>query len=262
VKSAFGGAYFTERIPVKVSKFLVLAGAVLLAGCGIEEPIERVTLEPRPYVWRLPGAYKDIRLGKSTSVDVLEGVKRYKSEIISESESVIASCGEKKKTYQFWLTMVGFDEEDFTVTRKYVLAVDEKPWYINWNIKTRGQKLRFDAEITIDEDTLTEPYTSENQKRIAIMRKALENFRDDIMQVRQDNMILDAGAMMTNQTFERILYILDKSPAFATKIDRPKGLDFDHLTLGKGRVQMAIKNNVVTFKIRIGSPLSLIWDAK
>lgn len=247
---------------MKVSKFLILAAAVFFAGCGIEEPIERVTLEPKPYVWQLPGAYKDIQIGKSTSVDVLEGIKQYKSEIISESKSVIASCGEKKKTYQFWLTMVGFDEEDFTVTRKYFLAVDEKPWYINWNIKTRGQSLRFDAEITVDKNTLAEPYTSENQKRIAIMRKALENFRDDIMQVRQDNRILDTGAMMTNQTFERILYILDKSPAFATRLDGPKGLDFDHLTLGKGRVQMVLNNNVVTFKIRIGRPLSLIWDAK
>jgi len=252
-----------ERVPLKALNFLSLLiislVVVFFFGCGIEEPIERVTLEPRPYVWQLPCAYKDIQLGKSTSIDVLGGIKRYESETISESESVVASWGEKKKTYQFWLTMVGFDEEDFTVTRKYFLTVDEKPWYINWNIKTYGQKLRFDAEITVDKDTLSEPYTSENQKRIAIMRKALENFRDDIMQVRQDSRVLDTGAMMASQTFERILYILDRSPAFATKIDRPKGLNFDHLTLGKGRVQMVLNDNVVTIKIRIGN-LRLIWD--
>ncbi|OHB57210.1 MAG: hypothetical protein A2173_06475 [Planctomycetes bacterium RBG_13_44_8b] len=247
---------------MKASKFLVLTAAVFFAGCGIEEPVERVSLEPRPYVWQLPPAYRDVQLGKSTSADVLESIKRYEAEIISESESVIASCGEKKDTYQFWLTMAGFDEEDFTVTRKYFLAIDEKPWYVNWNIKTYGQKLRFDAEITMDKATLTEPYTSENQKRIAIIRKSLEYFRDDIMQVRQDNRILDTGAMMTNQTFERILYVLDKSPAFATRLDEPKGLTFDHLTLGKGRVQMLLNKNIVTFKIRIGRPLPLIWDAK
>jgi hypothetical protein len=234
--------------------FTAVAG-LFFAGCGIEEPIEKVKFEPKPYTSQLPEAYRNIRLNKSTSADVLEAIKQYESETVSQSESIVVSWGEKKKTYQFWLNMVAFDEEDFAATRKYFLTVDEKPQHLF----SEGQKLRFDAEMILDEATLSEPYTSENQKRIAVMKKALENFRNDIMQVRQDSRVLDVGGMMTNQTFERILYILDQSPGFAEKLDRPKGLDFDHLTLGKGRVQMTMDDRIVKIKIRIGR-LWQIWD--
>ncbi|MBN1788022.1 MAG: hypothetical protein JW806_06465 [Sedimentisphaerales bacterium] len=257
---------------MKIVNFLLLAAVslvmVFLAGCGIEEPAERLTPEPWPLTWKMPEAYRDIEVGKSTSVEILDGIKRHKKEMISESESVIASWGEKKKGSQLWMTMVGFDEEEFTVTRKYFLTVDEKPWYVNLNIKTYGQQMRFDAEITVDEETLSEPYTSQNQKRIAIMRKSLEDFRDDAMQVRQDSKVLDVGAMMTNQTFETILVKLDQSPALAAKLSEKNGLDFDHPSLGDGRVQMILNDNIVTFKIRVAmefaplKPMWMIWKGK
>ena len=225
-----------------------------MSGCGIEEPLERIQREPKPYTYQLPKAYSSIQLNKSTSADVLEVIKQYNPELVSQSESVIASCGEKKKTSQFWLTMVAFEEEEFTATRKYFLAVDEKPWHIN----AEGQKLRFDAEMILDEETLSEAYTSENQKRIAILTKVLENTRDDIIQVRQDNRVLDTGGMIINQTLERILYVLKQSPALAERLNQPKGLEFDHLTLGKGRVQMVLDEKIAKVKIRIGR-LRRIW---
>jgi hypothetical protein len=169
--------------------------------------------------------------------------------MVTQSKSVVVSWGEKKETSQLWLTMAAFNEEDFTVTRKYFLTVDEKPWHLG----AIGQALRFDSEMTIDETTLTEPYPGENEKRIAIFKKALENTRDDFAQVRQDNRVLNEGAMMTNQTMERIIYVLKESPTLAAKFDDPNGFEFDHPTLGKSRVGMTLNNDVAKIKIRIGS---------
>jgi len=244
---------------LKVINFLlfgiIVPTVLFYGGCGIiTEPLERVQPEPKPYTNQLPRAYDKIRLNQSTSADVLEAIKQYKQEQVSQSESVVASYGEKKKTYQFWLTMVAFDEEDFAATRKYFLAVDEKPWHI----AAEGQKLRFDAEMILDEETISEAYTSENQKRIAILKKVLENTRGDITQIRQDSKIPDTGGMMINQTLERILYVLNQSPALAEKLDQPEGLEFDHPTMGKGRVGMKLEDKIVKVKIRIGR-LWQIW---
>lgn len=241
-----------ERKSLKTSSYLlfgIIAGAGLFyGGCGIEEPLERIQPEPKPYTKQLPRAYDKIQLNQSTSTDVLETIKQYKQESISQSESVVASYGEKKKSYQFWLTMTAFDEEDFAATRKYFLAVDEKSWHIN----AEGQKFRFDTEIVLDEKTLSEAYTSENQKRIAILSKVLENTRDDIGQVRQDSRVLNTGGMMINQTLERILYVLNQSPALAEKLDQQGGLEFDHLTMGKGWVKMVLDDKIAKLKIIIG----------
>ncbi len=218
------------------------------SGCGIEEPIERVTKEPKPYNKQLPAAYHKIHIKQSTSADVLAVIKQYKSEMVTQSKSVVASWGEKKETSQLWLTMAAFNEEDFTVTRKYFLTIDEKPWHLG----AIGQALRFDSEVTIDEATLTEPYPGENEKRIAIFKKTVENTRDDFAQVHQDNRVLNEGAMMTNQMMERIIYVLKESPTLAAKFDEPNGFEFDHPTLGKSRVGMTLNNDVAKIKIRIG----------
>jgi hypothetical protein len=239
---------------LKACKFLVLTAAVFFAGCGIEEPIERIKKEPKPYTKQLPAAYNSIHIKQSSSAEVLETIKQYEKELVSQSESSVASWGEKKGTSQLWLTMAAFDEEDFTLTRKYFLAVDEK----SWHLFAEGQKLRFDSEIVLDEQTLTEPYPNENEKRIAILQKALDNFRDDIMQLRQDSKVLDTGAMMTNQTLERIIYILKASPATAARLDDPNGLDFDHITLGKARAGLTLSDDIAKIKIRIGN-VKKLW---
>jgi hypothetical protein len=254
--------YFIERVFLKASNYLlfgiIISWGLFYTGCGIEEPLERIQPEPKPYTSQLPRAYDRIQLGRSTSADVLEIIKQYKQELISQSESVIASYGEKKKGYQFWLTMAAFEEEDFTVTRKYFLAVDEKPWHIG----AEGQKLRFDTVEILDEQTLSEAYTSENQKRIAILKKVLENVRNDISQIRQESKIPDVAGMMINQTLERVIYVLDQSPALAERLNQPDGLEFDHPTLGKGRIGLRLEDeNVANVMIRIGR-LWQIWKEK
>ena len=112
----------------------------------------------------------------------------------------------------------------------------------------KGRNCDLIPKMIFDEKTLSEAYTSENQKRIAILTKVLENTRDDIMQVRQDTRVLDTGGMMINQTLERILYVLNQSPALAEKLNQPKGLEFDHLTMGKGWVKMVLDDKIVKSK--------------
>jgi hypothetical protein len=239
---------------VSITFVVSMLAAAFFAGCGIEEPLERVAKEPKPYTNRLPDAYKNMELKQTTSAEVLENIKLHKKELISQSESVVACWDEKKKTYQFWVTMAAFDEEDSTVARKYFLAVDEKPWHLH----NEGQKMRFDCQMILDEKTLAEPYASENEKRIAIVKKMLDITRDDFLEVRKDSKVVDTGAMMTNQTIERILYVLSQSPQLATRLVEEGGMDFDHSTLDAGRVRLILCKNVAILKIRIGS-VKRLW---
>lgn len=224
---------------------------MFLSGCfGSEEMFERVWPENKPYTNTLPDAYNRVDLKESTSADVLTFIKRKKPdiELLSQSEGVVASFGEKKETKQFWMTLVAFNEKNFTAERKYFLAVDEKPWHLF----AKGQRLRFDTEMVLSRAQLDAPYSSENARRIAIVRQILKNCRSDILQVRQDSRVLNASAMIINQTLERLLYIFHKSPARAAWLDRRDGLEFDHPTMGWGKVRMVFDDDVVKLKIKIG----------
>jgi hypothetical protein len=237
---------------LKVANFLLIlitaAAGLFYGGCGIEEPMERVKTEGSPRTSELPSAYNAITLKQSSSADVLAAIKQSKKELLSQSESVIASWGEKKKGSQLWLTAAAFDEEDLTVTRKYFLAVDEKPWHL----LAEGQKLRLDIEMIADEKLLSEPYSSENEKRIAVLKAIIENMRDDITQIRQDSRIVHVSEMITNQGLERILYVLTQSPAMGERLSETDGLEFDHLTMGRGRVRMLINGEIVKLRMIVG----------
>lgn len=232
---------------------------IFFAGCGIEEPLERLWFEEPPYTDQQPKAYRIIEPNKTTSAEVLDMIKQYPKELVSQSESVVSCWQEKKDTHQFWQTMVAFDEENFTVARKYYLAVDEKPWHIH----NEDQNLRFDSKIIFDKKTLSEPYTSENERRIAILKKVREYTQDDYMEVRQDSRVLNEGAMMSNQMFERILYVINESPALAQRMVEPNGLDYESLAFNKSRAALYIDdvNNIVTTKVRIGS-VKRLWKLK
>ena len=230
---------------------LTVLCCVFFCGCfGSEEVFERVWSEGKPYTGDLPDAYDRIDLKETTSADTLTFIQRKKPEIelLSQSESIVASFGEKKETKQFWVTMVAFNEDNFTAERKYFLAIDEKPWHIF----AEGQRLRFDTEMVFGAEQLDAPYSNENARRIAILQQILENSRSDILAVRSDSRVLNASAMIINQTMERLLYIFDKSPARAAWLNRRDGLEFDHPTMGWGKVRMVFDDDLVKVKIKIG----------
>lgn len=187
-------------------------------------------------------------LTQSSSADVLSTIYNPKYELLSQSESVLASCGEKKKGRKKWLNMVAFDENELTARRKYFVIVDEAP------SKVLGrQKCRIDIEMIADAEMLESPYADENARRIAILRRVLENFTEDALDVRQDNKILDVCAMVVNRTFNGILTYLDTTPARAIKLTDLSGLDFDHMMLGRGKIRMVVRGDIVKVKIKIGS---------
>jgi hypothetical protein len=181
-------------------------------------------------------------------VDVLATIHKSEREVLSQSRSVIASAGQKKKGRKIWLIMVAFDETGSTARRKYILITDDRP-----NLMEDARKsLTFDCEMVLDSEVLDEPYADENARRIAILRRVLENARDDTGEVGPDNKTLDICGMLTKQALAAVLVELDSSPVLASKLSDPAGLDFSHLSFGKGKVQMLVDDDIVKVKMRLG----------
>jgi hypothetical protein len=206
--------------------------------------------EGRPYDSELLESYYRTVLKQSTSADVLAAIQEPDYELLSQSESVIASWGQEKKGYKTWFNMVAFHEDELTVQRKYFFIEDEKPKDF---LVLPKQKMRFDAEMVLDREFLEQPFANENVRRIAVLQHVLEIFMQDIKQVSQDNKMLAASGMMVNQSFLRILQILDDMPVLAFKLTELDGLDFDHISLGKGKIRMVFRDDIVKVNIKIGS---------
>jgi hypothetical protein len=89
---------------------------------------------------------------------------------------------------------------------------------------------------------------------MAILRKVQENLKRDKDEVAADNKLLDNCAMLAGQALQPVLVKLDSSPALASGLGESAGLDFNHLNLGWGKIQMFLQNDIVTVKLRLGEP--------
>jgi hypothetical protein len=217
---------------------LALTLCLLLTGCSTFNADEQVF-----------SRYYLTTLKLSQSADILPVITDNEKELLSQSESVVASWGSNKKSSILWFNMITFDEETLAAARKYCFAVDAKDR--SFFIKPI-QRLRFDAEIILDEQTLNHPYAGANEKRIAVLKKILASFKQDSAQVTFDSQTLNSASMMTKQALNTIIHKLDASPALAAKLIEYAGLDFDHMTLGPGKVRMLIENDIAKIKIKIG----------
>jgi len=234
---------------------IAAAAAVLSIGlCGCTKPLLPVVLggfswpEGAPSDARIASSFNQTVLKKSTSADVLSTIHNPKYELLSQSESILASGGEKKKGRKKWLNMVTFDENELYAKRKYFVVVDEAP------SKVLGrQKCKIDIEMVLETEFLETPYANENARRIAVLRRVLANLAKDAVEVRQDNKTVDICAMVINQTLNTILTKLDSMPARAVKLSELSGLDFDHMSFGPGKIRMLIRDNVVKVKVKIGA---------
>ena len=211
---------------------------LMLAGCSTFDADEQVF-----------SRYYLTTLKLSQSADILRVIVQNEKELLSQSESVIASWGQQEQGSILWFNMIAFDEESLAAARKYCFAVDEKAksFYIK-----PIQRLRFDAEVILDTQTLDEPYAGTNEKRIAALKKILADFKKDAAQVTFDSQDLYSASMMSNQALNTLIYKLDASPALAARLSEYAGLDFDHMTLGPGKVRMLIENDIAKIKIKIG----------
>ncbi len=212
--------------------------------------MEYVTPEKPPYDTQLLDSYRQITLNKGTSADALAAIHRPQSELLSQSKNAIVSTGEQKQGHKIWFNMIGFDENELAAKRKYFFEIDEERKVLCIDPR---EGLRLDCEAVVPSKVLTEPYASENARRIAILKQVLDDFRKDISEVRTDNKALAASGMLVNQAMETILVKLDSSPALAVELDRPGGLEFGHISLDKGRVRMVVVDDIARIKIRAGS---------
>jgi len=210
----------------------------------------------------------DIRLGydqvtvkQSSAADVLSVIRIPEHEILSQSKSTIVFQGEKKKGKKMWLKMVGFDEDTLTAQRKYFFVEDEIP-KVFFTEPLAGAT--FQCEVVLDKKVLDRPYSSENARRVAVLKHVLESFRSDIKEVQLDNKMIELMSMMVNQAMETVLTKLDKSPgsmALSVKLDDVEGLDFNHINYNKGKIGMIIEcDEIAKVQVMLGSFIRYFED--
>ncbi len=192
--------------------------------------------------------YYTTTLGVSTSADVLATTQDPDTELLSQSESIVALWGvEGKKDRTHWFNMIAFDEDAMTAARKYGFILEETTKGYN---RIATPALRFDAEMIIDEDILEAPYANNNEKYIAVMKAAFDAFKKDADELVYDSVQLKSSAMMVNQAFNTVLVKLMQSPAYGANLPLLKGMKFEHMTLGESCMRMLIEGNIVKIKIK------------
>ncbi len=195
------------------------------------------------------GRYDLATLKFSTSADILNEIADNEKELLSQSQSIIASYGQKKYAEELWFNMVAFDEDKLTAVRKYAFLVDESTGLY---VIAKKRTLRFDARAVMDAKVMAEPFENENAHNIALFRNVRDKFSDDIGQLTFDSVDLRSAAMLTKHIFNTILVKLDSSPALAVRLAGEAGMEFDHMNLGKGHVRMIRQDDIVSVKIKIG----------
>ena len=227
-----------------------------LGGCSVISPEARMRQKVRFYDKDLSAAYDQTEIKKSLTLDVLPKMGRSKDELLSQSESVVASLGQGKDGYKTWFTMVAFHEYELSVVRKYFFVVDERVH----NRARRG--LRFDCEMLLDKEGLDNIRLAKGARQVAVLKNMLDNLQKDTAELvgdvnapGQDNRMLDISVMLIKQVFETALLDLDRSPVLATKLSDPNGVEFDHLNFGAGKIRVQAEGNTVIVKVRLGALL-------
>ena len=240
------------RSKIKSISFNFLSFALIfgLCGCIARDTVKFFTPEWPPYDGQISGVYQQTQLKESTSADVLSQIHLPEHELLSQSKSVVASYGQKKKGFKRWFKMVAFDEDELTVQRKYLFIEDERPKVL---FVEPWEGLAFDCEQVLTAEILDEPYANENARRIEILRWMLTSFREDMDEVIPDNKDLEVCGALVNQAIETVLVKLDSAPALATRLSDERGFKFEHISFDKGRIRMIIEDDVAAVKIRLGS---------
>jgi hypothetical protein len=240
--------------------------SILLAGCSALSSPAAAKSQQLSKEQELSAPYDQITLKKSLTLDALPKIRRSQSEsgsllaeaeMVSHSDRVVASLGQSPDDSRTWFNMVTFHEYQLNVIRKYFFAVDDRAGSLR-ALSRRG--LRFDCEMVLGKEVLSESYTSENARRIAILRYVLDSVRKDIKELGDDvdvpgqyNQKLDVCGMLINQTFEMVLVKLDSSPVLAMRLSQAGGAEFDHINFNKGTVRMVVADDTVAVKVRFGA---------
>jgi len=221
---------------------LTAAMTAILFVCGCGVPLESY----QPIFDR----YYSTTLKLSTSADVLAMVQDPDTEMLSQSDSVVAAWGVKgKKDRTHWFNMVAFDQDQMNAVRKYGFILEE----LNegWN-RTPKPALRLDAAYVMEADVLDAAYANSNEKLIEILTAAKEKFDADAKELTFDSQSFRNSTIMVQQAFKSVLYKLSQSPAYAAKLPLYEGLTFDHPILDDSCIRMVIQDDIVKVKIKCG----------
>ena len=249
--------------------FAALAMVALQAGCSTVSPWTKARHRSRQA--RLSAPYEQIAVKQSIIQNTVPMIQRLNdesqadlaaAEMISHSENVVVSMGQSKDGYQTWFNMVTFSENELNVVRKYFFVVDDETKSIQFE---PNQGLRFDCEIELEKEVFADPGTSDNARRIEILRTVLNYLRIDMYELRDDpdspdqgNRTIDICRMLINQTFDVILRELNRSPVLASRLSMDGGVEFDHINFDKGKIQLVVNKDIAMVKIRLGAYTHMI----
>ena len=219
---------------------LAVAAAAIFSGCSYP---------PNDYQPVFDRFYSTT-LKLSSSSDVLAIFSDPETEMVSQSDSVVAAWGVKDKNDRtHWFNMVAFDEDQMYAVRKYGFILEES--VVGMNNKP-SPSLRLDAACVMDADTLEAPYASNNEKKIEILKAAQTLFNEDAQQLVVDSQSFRNSTIMVKQALNSVLQKLMHSPAYAAKLPLTEGMAFDHPTLGESYIRMLIEDDIVKIKIKCG----------
>jgi len=264
------GRINTQQIrKVYVCIFAALAMVALQAGCSTVSPWTKA--RHRSHQARLSAPYEQIAVKQSIIQNTVPMIQRLNdqsqtdlaaAEIISHSENVVVSLGQSRDGYQTWFNMVTFSENELNVVRKYFFVVDDKTKSIQFE---PNQGLRFDCQVELEKEVFADPDTSDNARKIEILRTVLNYLRIDMNELRDDpdspnqgNRTIDICRMLINQTFDVILRELNRSPVLASRLSQAGGVEFDHINFDKGKIQLVVTKDIATVKIRLGAYTHMI----
>jgi len=232
---------------MKTLRTAVLVVCCLVAGCSV---VTFLTPEGPPSNKEIYSLYRQTILKQSTSAGVLSAFGTPKYALLSQSKSIIALCGDKKKGKKMWFNMVSFDETELIAKRKYVFISDERPRQL---FVEPWEGVDFGCQMVLSKDILDEPYANENARRVAILKQVEADTRKDTSEVGADNAMLSLCGMMAGQGMGTVLTKLSGSPALASRLGEPNGVEFEHISFDKCRLRMVIDNDVVMVRMRLGS---------
>ena len=238
---------------------------ILFSSCSVISSSDAAQNQKLSEQQELSAPYDQIVLKKSLTLDALPKIRRsgdeYDSflagvETVSHSDRVVASLGQSLDESRTWFNMVTFHEFQLNVIRKYFFVVDDRAG----SLRARPRRgLSFDCEMVLEQEVLGESYSSENTRRIAILRYVQAQMRKDIKELDDDvdvpdqyNAKLDICGMLINQMLEAVLVKLEASPVLAMGLTKDGGSQFDHINFGKGIIRMIVTDDTVVVEACFG----------
>ncbi len=242
-----------------------------LCGCAA---LSYIPPEQLPYA-KLADPYTRTQLKTSTTLDVLSLAQApsYQFDpdsvgklLLSQSDTAAALTGQSKNGLKSWVNIIVFDEYRLTARRKYFFCSDERATVSATDPKhyliPPRKGLLFDAELVLDPQLRTTPYATEETRQLAVIRWLAEQVNADVRALTGSdekpahaNELVALAGMMMNQVFRGILIELDKSPGLTRSLGEPRGVAFPHVSLDTGHIQMLVRDDVATVKIRVNLPM-------